>query len=249
MLAPSVTDFSASAGSPRVPRDHGGSPESAGSSENRMLALVSFCRAVLSHRFGVRLGWVLGILTAGGYGLAMLALVPRFGGDLAGSLALKGVSWISWLGAAPAACSLARGLDLEAREASVLDLAGLAGFTRRSLDWGRLGATELILFRLLGLPGLALGGLAVLLSDVPALAGSRVLLLIGIALYIGLFSTALTLISWICSALSPQRGPWLFLLIVLAPMAARQVWPGTLSLPSLFGDMIERLATLEVGAG
>jgi hypothetical protein len=87
--------------------------------------------------------------------------------------------------------------------------------------------------RLVGIPALALGALAVVLAVSTDALSSRLVFLVLLGVWAIAVAALLAVMADVALRLSPDRAGWMLVALVAVPHLARSVWPLTPSAPAL----------------
>jgi hypothetical protein len=178
-----------------------------------------------------------------GYGGLVVAVAIVGAGGSADVVVTHALFWLSWLGAggvALAASAPEHGIEAEA----VRSLAAQRGFSLRDVAMARSVATARRVLRTVGIPAVGVAALALAVSGSFTLVLPRLLLMVGVGLYVVLLAAVVTLLVELSRALTARRTRAMLALLVIAPHVLRVLWPHVPSVPALLGEALQALARL-----
>jgi hypothetical protein len=184
----------------------------------RRRGLLALERELLRRAGGGRGAYLFRVLLFLGFAGAILLVRSADGGDaplegLVGAAA----RWSAWLVGAPLALSAARDSRAEGQRDGIAALAAARGFSAQAREGARVFAAMLEMTAALGVPLVALAGLAAAVAGSFALVVARVGLALGCAAFAVVAGVTLGGISAACGVVGRARGRWLLLAVIAGP--------------------------------
>jgi hypothetical protein len=200
----------------------------------RFPELVALAERRLGDAFGGRVarlyGW--GIALSYGFALALLQVRPE-------AMLAQALVAFAWIPAGLVALGAAKNGAHHDDESAFVAFVQQRGFDTRDLELARLLATALRIVRVTGYPALVLVLVrAAIARDTNAAVASAHAAL-GAACYVFCLAVLFALLARAAALLTGGRGRLWFVALVLAPHAARAVFPGLPSVPALLGAILD----------
>jgi hypothetical protein len=208
-------------------------------SRRRFRALVRLLDARVRARFGAQLAKLFAALVFVAYAVILL-FAGR--GHRAVAVVESAVATLSWFAAGIIALSAAGPVDED--DAAVAALARQRGWGPRALAWATFWAVARRVAAVVGVPALVLALEALALSVRGGAMASRVFFVLGVVIYVAVLSVAIAVLARLATSLSPTRGRWLVVFLVVLPEALRSVFPTLPSLPQLLGALLDQIVAI-----
>jgi len=208
-------------------------------SRRRFRALVRLLDARARARFGAQLAKLFA-----GIAFVVYAVVLLFAGRGHGAVAVvhSAVGTLSWFAGGIIALSAAGAVDGD--DEAVLALARQRGWGPRALAWAAFWAVARRVAAVVGLPALVLSLEVLALSVRGGAIASRAFLVVGVSVYVAVLSAAIAVLTRLATSLSPTRGRWLVVFLVVLPEALRSIFPTLPSLPQLLGALLDQVVAI-----
>jgi hypothetical protein len=208
---------------------------------SRARGVIALCRARLRATGGGRAARALGVLCAGGFAAAAIALRAADGADASLSgLTIACAHWLPWIAGAPLSLAAADDREGADRRDGIEALAASRGVSPAGLAAARVLAAMAEIAAAIGIPLVTLAALTAALAGRSAAVLARIGIAAGALIFAVIAGVTLGGAAAASARFGRARGRWLFAAIVLGPwILADLAGHGAWSIPGALGAALD----------